>query len=176
MKTAIIYASKHGTTNFVAQEIKNLLFDNEAVLFNLDHQDRIELNHYDRIIIGSPIYAGTSLPVVRKFIERNLLTLLQKEVGIFVCSMFHDKVDKQITRGFPDLLRNHALSIKSMGGEYRFDEMNYIERLLVKKISGATGSVFEINFSNIELFVRGLSAETLQPCLTESNSFVKSEN
>jgi len=173
MKTAIIYASKHGTTNLVAQKIKSLLIDDEVVLFNLGNQDRIELHHFDRIIIGSPLYAGTTLPEVRKFIEHNLLDLLQKEVGIFVCCMFFDKFDKQISKGFPELLRNHARSIKNMGGAYRFDNMNCIERLVVKKISGATTRVSEISFGNIESFVREMSADKSQHCYTVSNSFVK---
>jgi len=172
MKTAIIYASKHGTTSFVAQKIKDLLIDDEVLLFNLDKQYRIELRYFDRIIIGSPLYTGTSLPLVRKFIEQNLLTLLQKEVGIFVCCMFSDKADKQISKGFPELLRNHARSIKNIGGEYRFEEMNYIERLVVKKISGATSSISEINVGNIELFVGELSADKSQTFITVSNSIV----
>lgn len=173
MKTAVIYASKHGTTRCVAQKIKDLLSGDEVVLFNLDNQNRIELNHFGRILIGSPLYSGTPLPAVRKFIEQNLLFLLQKEIGIFVCCMFFDKVEKQIIKGFPELLRNHARSIKNMGGEYRFEEMNYIERLVVKKISGATGSVSEINVRNIELFVRELTASTSLPSLNLSDSFVK---
>jgi len=173
MKTAVIYASKHGTTSSVAQKIKDLLSGDEVVLFNLDIQNRIELSHFGRIIIGSPLYAGTPLPAVRKFIEQNLLFLLHKEIGIFVCCMFFDKADKQIIKGFPELLRNHARSIKNMGGEYRFEEMNYIERLVVKKISGDTASVSEINVRNIELFVRELNADASQSCLTVSDSFVK---
>lgn len=173
MKTAIIYASKHGTTSFVAQEIKKLLSDDEVVLLNLDKHDRIDLCNFGRIIIGSPLYTGKPLSVVRKFIEQNLLFLLQKEVGIFVCCMFSDKADIQIIKGFPELIRNHARSIKNMGGEYRFEEMNLIERLVVKKISGTTSSVSEINFSNIELFARELTAASSKPCPAISDSFVK---
>lgn len=173
METAIIYASKHGTTSLVAEKIKSLLIDDEVVLFNLDNQDRIELCHFERIIIGSPLYTGTPLPVVRKFIEQNLLALLQKKVGIFVCCMFFDKAEKQIIKGFPELLRNHARSIKNMGGEFRFEDMNCIERLVVKKISGATGSVSEINVRNIELFVGELTAAASQPGTSVSDLFVK---
>jgi len=173
MKTALIYASKHGTTGLVAEKIRNLLIDDEVVLLNLDKQDRIELCNFGRIIIGSPLYSGSPLPVVRKFIEQNILSLLQKEVGIFVCCMFSDYADKQINKGFPELLRNHARSIKNMGGEFRFEEMNCIERLIVKKISGAAGSVSEINVSNIELFVREMTVNASKPCPTESDSFVK---
>lgn len=173
MKTAIIYASKHGTTSLVAEKIKNLLIDDEVVLLNLDNQNRIELCNFERIIIGSPLYTGAPLPAVRKFIEQNLLALLQKEVGIFVCCMFFDKADRQIIKGFPELLRNHARSIKNMGGEFRFEDMNCIERIVVKKISGATGSVSEINVRNIELFVGELTAAASQPGTSVSDSFVK---
>lgn len=173
MKTVVIYASKHGTTGLVAEKIKNLMVDDEVVLLNLDRQDRIELCHFERIIIGSPLYAGAPLPVVRKFIEQNLLVLLKKEVGIFVCCMFFDKAEQQIIKGFPELLRNHARSIKNMGGEFRFEEMNCIERLVVKKISGAAGSVSEINVRNIDLFVREMTADASLPCPAESDSFVK---
>lgn len=158
MKTAIIYASKHGTTGFVATEIKKRLNGNEVVMYNLNDQQRVELRPFDRIVIGSSIYAGTSLSKVRRFIEQNLVDLLQKQVGIFVCCMFFDKADEQINKGFPEVLRNHARSIKHLGGEFRFEEMNFIERSLVKKISGARESVSNINYETIDEFVREISA------------------
>lgn len=158
MKTAIIYASKHGTTGFVASEIRKRLEDDEVVLFNLNEQQRIELTHFDRILLGSSVYAGSVLTKVRRFTEQNLVDLLQKQIGIFVCCMFFDKADEQINKGFPQVLRNHARSIKHMGGEFRFEEMNFIERFMVRKIAGATGSVSSIKPGNIEEFVRELSA------------------
>jgi menaquinone-dependent protoporphyrinogen oxidase len=157
MKTAIIYASKHGTTGFVAHAAGKLLINDEVVLFDLKDNTRIELHSFGRIIIGSPVYAGSVLPAVRKFSELNLLELLQKEVGIFVCCMFFDKAEEQLNRGFPEVLRKHARSIKHTGGEFRFDDMNFIERLLVKKMAGATGSISKISFGKIEEFVQELT-------------------
>ncbi|NCA77235.1 MAG: flavodoxin [Alphaproteobacteria bacterium] len=158
MKTAIIYASKHGTTGFVATEIKKRLNGDEVVMYNLNDQQRVELRPFDRIVIGSSIYAGTPLSKVRRFIEQNLVDLLQKQVGIFVCCMFFDKADEQINKGFPEVLRNHARSIKHLGGEFRFEEMNFIERSLVKKISGTRESVSSIKYETIDEFVREISA------------------
>lgn len=158
MKTAIIYASKHGTTGFVASEIKKRLENDEVVLFNLKDQKRIEFRHFDRILLGSSVYAGSVMPKVRRFTEENLVDLLQTEIGIFVCCMFFDKADEQISKGFPQVLRNHARSIKHMGGEFRFEEMNFIERFMVRKIAGATGSISSIKFEKIEEFVREISA------------------
>ena len=158
MKTAIIYASKHGTTGFVASEIKKRLDSDEVVLFNLKDQQRIEFGHFDRILLGSSVYAGSVLPKVRRFTQENLVDLLQKEIGIFVCCMFFDKADEQINKGFPQVLRNHARSIKHMGGEFCFEEMNFIERFMVRKIAGATSSISSIKIDRIEEFVREISA------------------
>ena len=158
MKTAIIYASKHGTTRLVANEIKKQLATDEVVLIDLKHQNRIELRQFDRILIGSSVYAGSVMPQVRKFVEQNMVDLLQKEVGIFVCCMFFAKAQEQIEKGFPQTLLEHARSVKHMGGEFRFDEMNFIERLLVKKIAGATGSVSKIAQDNIKIFAEELIA------------------
>ena len=158
MKTAINYASKHGTTAFVAGEIKKLLVNDEVVLFNLKEQDRVEVRRFDRILIGSSVYAGSTLPKVRKFVEQNMVELLQKEVGIFVCCMFFDKAQEQIDKGFPQALIEHALSVKHLGGEFRFEDMNMIERFLVKKIAGARESVSKIERQNMGLFIEELQA------------------
>lgn len=157
MKTAIIYASKHGTTALVAGEIKKSLVNDEVVLFNLNEQQKMELRHFDRIILGSSVYAGSVLPKVRKFVEQNMVELLQKEVGIFVCCMFFAKAQEQIEKGFPQALIQHASSAKHLGGEFRFEDMNFIERFLVKKMAGATASVSKIDYGNIELFIKEIT-------------------
>lgn len=157
MKTAIIYASKHGTTAFVACEIKKILVNDEVVLFNLNELNRVELRRFDRVILGSSVYAGSVLPKVRKFVEQNMVELLQKEVSIFVCCMFFAKAQEQIEKGFPQALIQHARSIKHLGGEFRFEDMNYIERFLVKKIAGATASISKIDHTNIKLFIEEIT-------------------
>lgn len=95
---------------------------------------------------------------VKSLTDQNLVDLLQKQIGIFVCCMFFDKADEQINRGFPQVLRNHARSIKHLGGEFRFEEMNFIERFMVRKIAGANGSISSVKYDKIEEFVRELSA------------------
>lgn len=163
MKTAIIYASKHGTTAFVAGQIKEKLVGEEVVLFNLNEQNRLEIRHFDRIILGSPVYAGTVLAKVRKFVEQNMLELLQKEVSIFVCCMYSAKAQEQIEKGFPQALIQHAQSVKHLGGEFRLEQMNFIERFLVKKMAGTTSSLSKIDYDSIELFVEEISSNLKHP-------------
>jgi menaquinone-dependent protoporphyrinogen oxidase len=153
MKTAIVYATKHGTTGKVAMKLKEALTSDEVELFNLAENNRIEFRSFDRIVIGSSIYAGSIQPAVKRFVEQNMVDLLQKEVGIFVCCMFFEKADEQIGKAFPEVLRNHAKSVKHMGGEFLFDQLNFIERVLVRKITGVTNSVSKIDISSINSFI-----------------------
>jgi menaquinone-dependent protoporphyrinogen oxidase len=153
MKTAIIYASKHGTTQKVAEIIQSKLPNDEVELFNLAEKPSVEFRKYDRILIGSSVYAGSIQPKARKFVAQNMIDLLQKDVALFVCCMFFDKAYEQIEKGFPEALRQHARSIKHLGGEFRFDEMNSIERFLVKKIAGASESVSKIDLKGIDDFI-----------------------
>lgn len=59
MKTAIIYYSKKGTTQKVAKIISEKL-NSEEDLINLKQNTPLDISSYDRIIIGTPIYAGNS--------------------------------------------------------------------------------------------------------------------
>ncbi|HNW51472.1 MAG TPA: flavodoxin domain-containing protein [Prolixibacteraceae bacterium] len=153
MRTAIVYASKHGTTAKVAENIQKMLPLGEAVLLNLADNKTIEFHLFDRILIGSSVYAGSIQPKARKFVAQNMVDLLQKEVGIFVCCMFFEKANEQIEKGFPEVLRKHARSIKHMGGEFLFDEMNMIERFLVEKITGKKSTVHNIDDEKIREFI-----------------------
>jgi len=45
--------------------------------------DKIILNSYDRIFLGSPVWAGTFAPALRTFIHENLEILKNKKVYLF---------------------------------------------------------------------------------------------
>ncbi|HQN94251.1 MAG TPA: flavodoxin domain-containing protein [Prolixibacteraceae bacterium] len=153
MNTAIIYATKHGTTEKVAEIIKNKLTNGNTTLINITENESVEIKKFDRIIIGSSIYGGFIHKDIKLFIENNMIELLQKEVGLFTCGMFFEKAYENIDKNFPEILRVHAKSKHPMGGEFLFEKMNFIERFLVKKISGAKKSVSKIDEKCIEEFI-----------------------
>jgi menaquinone-dependent protoporphyrinogen oxidase len=153
MRTAIVYASKHGTTEKVANQIKSQLNGGEVILFNIEKAGKLEFRAFDRILIGSSVYRGLIQPSVRKFVERNMVELLQKEVGIFVCCMFFEKADQQIRKSFPEVLCNHAKSIQHVGGEFLFEKMNFVERFLVEKITGKKNTVYNLDNEKIKKFI-----------------------
>jgi len=157
MKTAIIYTSKHGTTRKVAAEIAGLLSPNEVTLIMAGQKEETDLELYDKIIVGGSIHAGTISKSLRKFLKSHRNLLLRKHLGLFLCCMFEEEAEEQMHRAFPEDLRNHAKSCHLVGGEYLFEEMNFIEKAMTRKIAGVSDSVSRLKHDKINQLVRELS-------------------
>lgn len=157
MKTAIIYYSKKATTQKVAKIISEKLNSQEG-LIDLKNKPFIDISTYERIIIGSPIYAGNSHNKVKKFIASNLNLLLNKEIGLYVCGMERDeaKQREELARAYPKELIDKAKSIQFLGGEFLFENMNFFEKMIIKKIAKTDKSISEINHQNIDRFVKDI--------------------
>jgi len=156
MKTAIIYATHHGTTETVAKQIQQQLLPQQVELINLAHNKQPDISTYDRIVVGSSIHAGKNQSVVQKFCSKNMPELLQKQIGLFLCCLNEKEFAQSLANAYPEILRNHAFDVELMGGEYKMDRMNFIERFLVRKIAGVTQSQSLINYTNINNFVNNL--------------------
>ena len=77
MKTAIIYYSKHGTTERVAHLIGEKLSP-ELEYISLKEFHNPDIQGYDRIILGTSIYAGHPGRLMSKFCNKNRAQLEQK--------------------------------------------------------------------------------------------------
>ena len=74
MKTAIIYYSKHGTTERVTHLIGEKL-TNKVDYISLKECPRPDIRTYDRIILGTAIYAGSPNRKITQFCHNNQLLL-----------------------------------------------------------------------------------------------------
>jgi len=151
MKTAIIYATSHGTTEKVANLIMKGLNSTDVSIINLKEGKTIDLSLYDTIIIGGSIHAGSIQASVKEFCKKNLVELLQKRVALYVCAMNEPEFESELKNAFPELLYNHAYVKEVVGGEFLFDKMNFIEKMLVRNISGIKETTSKINHSKINL-------------------------
>ncbi|MDS0527486.1 flavodoxin [Clostridium sp. SHJSY1] len=108
MKSLIIYYSLEGNTKFIAENIakeinsdilelkvkkeypkngfkkffwggKDVLFNKKPELFELD----VDLNKYDYLFIGTPIWAGTYAPPFNTFISE--YNIENKKIALFAC-------------------------------------------------------------------------------------------
>ena len=113
MKTAIVYYSMSGNTEYVAEKIaegikpscqvdviritpekaypdkgaKKFLWGGKSAVMGdtpklLPYE--FDAKNYDRIIIGTPVWASTFAPPIRTFLGENL-TVAQKKVSVFTC-------------------------------------------------------------------------------------------
>ena len=157
MKTAIIYISKYGTTEKVATSIAEKLKEtNEVALFSLKKTPNPDINGFEMVILGSPIYAGQPSGKMKTFYKTNESVLLQKKTGLFVCGMEPDKVKQanEMKAAYPEALQENATAIGFLGGEFLFEQMNFIERLIIKKISKINRTVHRIDKDAIDDFIR----------------------
>ncbi|GAB1474149.1 hypothetical protein MASR2M69_15900 [Bacteroidota bacterium] len=175
MRTAIIYATSHGTTGKVANIIKERLSANntkeESInIFNLKQNSNIDLSVYDTIVLGGSIHAGNIQGSVKEFCKNNLVDLLQKRVALFICAMNKPEYETELKNSFPELLFNHAISKEVVGGEFLFDKMNFIEKMLVRNISGIKETTSKIDDSKIEALCRSLHPSVFFTNSTKTDS------
>lgn len=147
MKTAIVYDTSHGTTEKVANMIAS--FNSSIEIFNLKENKNVNLDEFDQVIIGGSIHVGKIRRRVKEFCLKNLDKLLQKRVGLYLCAMNEPEYENELKLAFPEELRNHAVIKKVVGGEFLFDRMNFLERFIVKKISGINETTSKLDEKGI---------------------------
>ncbi len=156
MKTLIVYASSHGTTEKVAKIIREKLDSTTVQIINLKSKQKIDLSNYGTVIVGGSIHAGGIQSEVKKFIKENTIILMQKKVALYLCCMNEPEERKEFDANYQELLRNHSVYNAIVGGEYKFEKMNFIEKFLVRKISGVNSTVSKLRYTEIDNLVLSL--------------------
>ena len=159
MKAIVIYASKHGTVLRVAEKIAVGL-GGETQILPISKCRKLEVENYDLVVIGGSIHAGNIQRGIKRFIRENLIFLKMIKVALFICCMEEgESAENQLRNAFPEELLAHAIISDYLGGEFNFDRMNFLERAIIKKISGTTESVSKLKEEKIQAFIRKLKEE-----------------
>ena len=146
MKTLICYTSKQGTTLKCSKMIATQTENPEVI--DVHKISSKGLEDYDQIYLGTPVYYGRINKTMNKFIQQNKDLLLTKELKIFTTGMDDKEVHVTHQKNFDEDILNHAV-IKYVGGGYHFEKMNFMERLIVKRIASITESFENIREDNI---------------------------
>ena len=153
MHTLILYMSKHGTTEKTVTLLAEKLKDSSIKIVNLQKDGPPNINDFDNVIIGGSIHAGTMQSKLRKYVENNLPDLLSKKTGLFMCCMErNEKQEEQFNNAYPMQLRETASCKAYFGGEFKFSRMNFIEKAIIKKISGIDHDFSDIDIDAISEF------------------------
>lgn len=159
MKTAIVYLSKHGTTEKVARMIRERLSSDTVTMIDLSKDEAPDLEQYERIVIGTSVYAGKVRKAFAKFCtDTNVSLFATRELGLFVCGMEPnpEKQHEELENAFPERMKRHAKVKAFMGGEFLLDEMNFLERFVIKRIVKTSVSISNIDIKAIDNFAEKL--------------------
>jgi menaquinone-dependent protoporphyrinogen oxidase len=152
MESLIVYATKHGCTKKAAEELADALGE-PVTLVNLKEDEVPDLSSFDAVMVGGSIHAGQIQGRVRKFCKKNLETLLQKRLGLFICCMYEGKKARdELDDAFPQELRDHAVAHGLFGGILDFEKMGVFARTVVRKVAGVEESSDKLDHDTIRKF------------------------
>jgi len=153
MKILIAYATRFGTTEKCADMLAELLKGkaSEVELVDLKKNRRVNPEDYDIVVVGGSFMAFRMNSFVKKFVKKNLNTLLNMKTGIFMCGADEDW-EKEIQKGFPEELLDKAIAKGYFGYEMNWEKMNPMIRNMMQKASKTTEPVSKINSENIKIF------------------------
>jgi menaquinone-dependent protoporphyrinogen oxidase len=158
VSTLIAFASKHGCAEKCTINLQEKLNERPDIV-NLKSKPKVNLDAYRTVIIGGSIHAGKVQKSIQKFCQSNIISLLQKNLGLFICHMEKGKTaQKEFDEAFPEKLRDHAAAIGLFGGEFDFERMNAVERAIVKKVAKIDKSVSKINKEAIQTFINQIQS------------------
>lgn len=158
MTSLIVYESKHGCTLKCAERLKGQL-QGDIEMVRVKHIKSSDIAACDTIIIGGSIHAGRIQGSIAAFCRKNLPVLKTKKVGLFLCCMEEgDKGEEQFRQAFPDELKSVSTVNGLFGGAFYFDNMNFLEKAIIKKISGTSEDVEKINDDEIKRFAEVMNS------------------
>ena len=153
MRTAIIYSSKHGTTEKVANMIaEKISTSNDVTLISLSSTSKPDLSPYEKVILGTSIYAGRPTIKMRKFCRRYKDILQSKTIGLFVCGMRPANKEAELQGAYPEYLHNIAKAEDFMGGKLLFEKMPFFRRRIMKRMAKTDTSVSKLDNTVIDQF------------------------
>lgn len=157
MNTLILYGSKHGCTETCAQMLVDRL-SGEVDRINVNQKTDLDLSKYDTVVVGSPVYVGQILKEVRTFTDTHLNELKEKRLGLFICGMQEEHtLREELEINYPEELRKAALVRACFGGEYHYDTMNLVEKMIIRKVAKVKTDVSEIREETIREFAQTMN-------------------
>jgi menaquinone-dependent protoporphyrinogen oxidase len=164
MKYAILFASKAGGTESSAKILKEKLVfehqidDADITIINIAEKISVDLESYDRIVVGTGIYMGKANKKVLSFIERYKDTLLKKPLSMYICALADNEEEhKKYLATIPSDILNHAEPVTFFGGTVIFKRLNFFTAFLMKRITKSNKDVHKLKHEEIKKFANKIA-------------------
>ena len=137
----VIYSSTDGHTKTICERIKNFLNDDNLVeLYSLKNVKKVNLNNFEKIIIGASIRYGKHSKELYNFIKSNKNILDQKKCAFFSVNVVARKPEKNTAETNPYINKFLKISkwkpnkIKVFAGKVDYPNYNLIDKYVIKLI------------------------------------------
>lgn len=166
MKLALIYMSRHGSTERIVRHLATSI-GGDIQVFNLAEDTHPDIKDFEGVIIGGSIHYGSIQNEIQLFYKRNLSELLKKRLGLFVCCLLTARNSDQFERAFPLVLRAHCSAAAAFEGDLIYSKLNFIERIIFNP-QKEERDVIAINESLLKTFVDAFTQDNsnkITPCI-----------
>lgn len=146
MKALILYSSRDGQTHAIASYIASQLQDTFSCdLIDLLQAENIDLNQYQRVMIGASIRYGHFHPALDKFVKRHSDRLNQMPSAFFSVNLTARKPEKRspqtnaYTRKFLLASPWQPTQCAVFAGALRYPHYRWFDRVMIQLIMRMTG-------------------------------------
>lgn len=159
-KIIIIYSTTDGHTKDICSRLLRIVekSNNEVILIPIEDQNQIDLNAFDKIVIGASIRYGKHSPKVYDFINNNLQILDQRSNAFFSVNVVARKPDKNQPETNPYLKKFlsqiswQPKELAVFAGKIEYQKYKFWDRFMIRLImritKGPTDPKTNIEFTN----------------------------
>jgi menaquinone-dependent protoporphyrinogen oxidase len=153
MEAIVIFDSKHGTTADLASRIAEKLGEGVRLVYLRDKgATGVALDDCDLVVLGGPVYAGRWSARATAFAREREAELAGKTFAFFSCGTVKEEGTASAVASLPPKLAAAAVASAKLGGAIRWESMNFLERIIVKAVSGKSGDMSMIDFAAVDAF------------------------
>jgi menaquinone-dependent protoporphyrinogen oxidase len=159
-KILIIYSTTDGHTRKICCRLQQVIENagNQVTVVSVDDASAIDLNPFDKIIIGASIRYGKHSPEIYDFIKENLQILDSKSNAFFSVNVVARKAEKNTPETNPYLkkfLKQISWKPKTLAvfaGKLDYQKYRFRDRFMIRLImwmtKGPTDPETNIEFTN----------------------------
>lgn len=151
MKIAIIYTTLIDSTKKSALLLKELI-NSDVLLIPVENAKSECILKYNLIILAGSSYNGKVQSSLKIYISRNIKTLLEKPIGLYVNSDENLSIEDNLNKVFTKELIESSLISSNFGYELNPSIGNFIERRKTKKLIEKSEKLPSLNIEEIKKY------------------------
>ncbi|QEP41879.1 menaquinone-dependent protoporphyrinogen IX dehydrogenase [Ectothiorhodospiraceae bacterium BW-2] len=159
-KILIIFSTTDGHTQKICSRLQEIIenSNNQVTLSPISEADSIDLNSFDKIVIGASIRYGKHSPEIYKFINNNAQKFEHKPNAFFSVNVVARKPEKSQPNTNPYLQKFLAQitwkpkKLAVFAGKIEYQKYSFFDRLMIRLIMkvthGPTDPKTNVEFTN----------------------------